>query len=419
MKRPMAHTRVTVKLRKSRTHHEWYLIVESYPVMRDGYDKPGRIVESVNRVITTPIFDKSLETRSGDYKPKRDKNGIILCRSEADQESCIYADNVRRIRQHEYDTSELYADSENEIAAQNERSKQDFIAYLKKITYSRHPKSSDSIIVNWKRVGELLELFSEGKPIPFSSISVKWMEDVKMFLLKAPKGGKGKTGTIGQNTASTYFSIIKAGLKQAFIDEYLTVDMSEKVKNIPTKEVRREVLTLEEINRLAETPCSSDVLRRASFFSILTGLRHCDIQGLKWGQVIWFKDSWRINFDQDKTDGVEYMPISDQAHEICGERRGPDRLVFEGLQDPSWINRPVEKWIKAAGINKHITFHCFRHSYATLQLANGTDIYTVSKMLGHTNVKTTQIYAKVVDEKKQKAAKAILIENLGKIERNS
>ena len=64
----------------------------------------------------------------------------------------------------------------------------------------------------------------------------------------------------------------------------------------------------------------------------------------------------------------------------------------------------------AAGIKKHITFHCFRHSYATLQLAGGTDIYTVSKMLGHTNVKTTQIYAKIVDAKKEEATKAIQLD---------
>jgi site-specific recombinase XerD len=60
--------------------------------------------------------------------------------------------------------------------------------------------------------------------------------------------------------------------------------------------------------------------------------------------------------------------------------------------------------------SKHITFHCFRHSYATLQLAGGTDIYTVSKMLGHTNVKTTQVYAKVVDEKKEKATETIKLD---------
>ena len=104
------------------------------------------------------------------------------------------------------------------------------------------------------------------------------------------------------------------------------------------------------------------------------------------------------------------MPISAQAYQLCGERRDPDRLVFEGLQDPSWISKPLERWIVKSGIQKHITFHCFRHTYATLQLTNGTNIYTVSKMLGHKKVSTTQIYAKIVDEKKEQAADAIKLD---------
>ena len=101
------------------------------------------------------------------------------------------------------------------------------------------------------------------------------------------------------------------------------------------------------------------------------------------------------------------MPISKQAYQLCGEPRNPEQLVFEDLPDPSWISSPLKRWIKSAGITRNITFHCFRHTYATLQLAGGTDIYTVSKMLGHTNVKTTQVYAKVVDEKKQKTTGTI------------
>jgi len=95
MKKPLSHTKVTVKLRKSQYKEEWYLIVEAYPVVSAG-NKVERIVESVNRSITTPIWDKSSTTRSSGYKPKRDINGIIMCRSTLDQESCIYADNVRK-----------------------------------------------------------------------------------------------------------------------------------------------------------------------------------------------------------------------------------------------------------------------------------------------------------------------------------
>jgi integrase len=172
-------------------------------------------------------------------------------------------------------------------------------------------------------------------------------------------------------------------------------------------QTRREFLTVEELNTLAATPCEQDTMKRAALFSALTGLRHCDIQKMRWKEIQIDGDQARLNFTQQKTKGVEYMPISLQALELCGEPRKPEQLVFEDLPDPSWISRPLKKWLETAGITKKITFHCFRHTFATLQLTNSTDIYTVSKMLGHTNVKTTQIYAKVVDEKKEKAAHAI------------
>ena len=71
------------------------------------------------------------------------------------------------------------------------------------------------------------------------------------------------------------------------------------------------------------------------------------------------------------------------------------------------INYPLKQWLSDAGITKHVTFHCFRHTFATLQIAAGTDIYTVSKMLTHRNVSTTQIYAELVNEKKRESANKI------------
>ena len=413
MKRALANTRVTVKLRKSEYHEEWYLYIESYPVFEPGKSTPQRVREYLNRIITTPIWDKKKHAKTTSegkvsYKPKRDLNGIIQCKSQLDQEMCIYADKVRNIRQTEYDNAALYSETDREQAEQMERSNSNFIEYFNHAMKSRHKHSSDSIIVNWMRVYELLKIFAKGDSILFSQIDLKMMEDFRMFLMDAPQGGN-KSGTISQNTASTYFSIFKAALKQAFIDGYLTIDISAKVKGIQEKESRREYLTVDELNLLAQTPCDA-LLKRAALFSALTGIRHCDIQKLKWEEVEYFNGGYRLNFTQKKTKGVEYMPISDQAFELCGERKEGDLLVFAGLPNPSWINRPVKKWVEAAGIKKHITFHCFRHSYATLQLAGGTDIYTVSKMLGHTNVKTTQIYAKIVDSKKEEATKAITLD---------
>ena len=84
--------------------------------------------------------------------------------------------------------------------------------------------------------------------------------------------------------------------------------------------------------------------------------------------------------------------------------------MFEGLKYSAYLNKLLRNWIQSAGITKHITFHCFRHTYATLQLFNGTDIYTVSKMLGHKDLKTTQVYIKIVDAAKREATNRITID---------
>ena len=419
MKKKLAKTKCTVKLRKSEYHNEWYLILESYPVFENG--KTKRVIEALNRSVTTPIWDKSRTARTTDagktFKPKRDVNGIIQCRSEADMMSCVYADEFRKQRQREYDNADLFSDAEAAQDELNQKLKCDFIAYFKQVNAKIHTKSSESIIVNWNRVGALLELFREGKPWPFSEMTPKVIEDFRQYILTAPLGGK-KTGTVSTNTASTYFSIFKAALKRAFVDGYLMTDIGGATKSIAGEERRREHLTLEELNTLAATPCDNPVIRRAALFSALTGLRHCDIQKLTWSEIQKEGKGYRLNFTQKKTKGVEYMPISDQALLLCGKRGKPKDLVFAGLPSPSWISKPLKRWIKAAGITRTITFHCFRHTYATLQLAGGTDIYTVSKMLGHTNVSTTQIYAKVVDEKKDKAANVITIDSLKLEEEN-
>ena len=415
MKKPLANTKVTVKLRKSEYHNEWYLIIESYPVFKAGSTKPSRVIEAINRTITTPIWDRTRTARttqtSQTFKPKRDINGIIQCKSAKDKESCIYADEVRKLRQKEYDNTALFSDTEAELAEQNERSKCNFIEYFNKTLIRRHTKSSQSIIVNWNRVGELLKLYAGSDTILFSQINLGYIDRFRNWLLTAPCGGT-KKGTISQNTASTYFSIFKAALKQAFIDGYLTIDLSAKVKGIKEQESRREHLTNDELNTLAATECDRPTLKRAALFSALTGLRLCDIQKLRWSEVQKEGDTYRLNFTQQKTKGVEYMPISEQAYQLLGEPQENNKLVFDDLPDSAWISSPLSRWLKSAGIKRHITFHCFRHTFATLQLAGGTDIYTVSKMLGHTNVSTTQVYAKVIDEKKNKAAEVIKIDNL-------
>jgi len=409
-------TKVTVRLRKAEFRKEWFIYLESYPVMVPGKNGAQRIREYLNRSVTTVDFDKKRPARttqeSVSFKPKRDDNGIIVCKSENDRETMFYADSLRKLRQKEYDNIELYSELETIKAEEKERSQEDFVKYFDLLVTKRHKNSSESIQINWYRSIKFLKDFG-GEKIMFSQINTKFCDKFKSYLLTA-KSGSNKENTISQNTASTYFSVFKAALKEAFIDGYFTSDISAKIKAIPHEESRREYLTLDELNTLVETPCELEVLKRAALFSALTGLRHSDIQKLTWSEISIENYQSKINFTQKKTKGVEYMPISLQSLQLCGEIGLPNELVFKNLTNPAWISRPLKKWIESAGITKKITFHNFRHTFATLQLSSGTDIYTVSKMLGHTNVKTTQVYAKVVDEKKNKAAQAIQLNSLKK-----
>lgn len=168
---------------------------------------------------------------------------------------------------------------------------------------------------------------------------------------------------------------------------------------------------MEEVNRLAKTECSLPILKQAALFSALTGLRFSDIEKMVWSELEFIEGQGHfIHFTQQKSEGVETMPISEQAFGLLGERRQPTDKVFKGLVYSAWTNSHLLKWLTKAEITKNVTFHSFRHTFATLQLSKGTDIYTVSKMLGHRDLKTTQIYAKIIDQTKRAAANKIQLD---------
>ena len=162
---------------------------------------------------------------------------------------------------------------------------------------------------------------------------------------------------------------------------------------------------------LVKTDCESKQLKTAFLFACLTGLRWSDINKLVWSEVQHSDEmGYYIRFRQQKTKGAETLPISEQARNMLGEEKEKTERVFKGLKYSAWHNVKLAQWVLRAGITKNITFHCARHTYATLQLTMGTDIYTVSKLLGHRELKTTQIYAKVIDNKKKEAANKIQLD---------
>jgi len=193
----------------------------------------------------------------------------------------------------------------------------------------------------------------------------------------------------------------------AYKEGYLKENINDNLDKIEAKETRREYLTMDELKKLYNTPCDPPVLRAASLFSCLTGLRISDILQLRWEDIRDFPDGGKcVRLCTEKTETEATIPISQEALELCGTPG--TGLVFKDLTRLI-VNTKLKPWLKKCGITKYITFHCFRHTFATLQVNEGTDIYTVSHLLTHANVGTTQIYADIVDKSKRDAVERIKI----------
>ena len=319
------------------------------------------------------------------------------------------AEGIRARRENELNKPEIYNPAELEQLKRIEMSGKSFLEYFRTLAEKRETSNRE----NWVSTLMFLEDFSGGI-IKFSDLTESYIEKFRAYLLTA----KSKRGEkpLAQNTAASYFNKLKTALRQAHIDGYLQTDVSARIAAIKTAETNREHLTLEELNSLAKTPCNFPILKRAALFSALTGLRFSDIQKMTWNEIEYEAGrGYFLKFTQQKTQKLEVLPISEQAYSFTEGKENPKEMpqgakVFEGLNYSAHLNRHLYQWIGAAGITKNITFHCFRHTFATLQLSEGTDIYTVSKMLGHKSVQTTQVYAKVVEESKRKAADKIRLE---------
>lgn len=284
---------------------------------------------------------------------------------------------------------------------------ENFLKYFQLLARKRTGSNSD----NWKSSVKYFEIYCKGK-CTMRDITERFCESFKDYLLKAPSRKSDKV-TLSNNSAVSYFNKFKATLKQAYKDGYLKEDINAKIDCIKLAEISSVFLTMEELNKLAKTPCDNDVLKRASLFTALTGMRHVDVKNLTWKNVFFDKDNgYYMNYTQQKTKQVEdNTPISAQAFSLMGERGEPNDKIFKGLIYSASTSIDLARWLLSADIKKKITYHKFRHTYTVLQLSNGTDIYTVSKMLGHKNVSvTSKVYAKIVDETKRKASNAFTID---------
>jgi integrase len=270
---------------------------------------------------------------------------------------------------------------------------------------------------SWHSVHKHFTNFVKGRDVRFEEVDQVLLENFKQYLLREPITKSGRQ--LSNNAALSYFNKIKTLLKEAYMQRIITENPATRVRGIKEVDTKREYLTFEELQKLVHAPCQIDVLKRAFLFSSLTGLRHSDIRKMTWGEL-YYEESigWILRFTQQKTKSVENLPISEQAIQFIdsdidlvkqrvNDPAWKDEKVFKGLAYDCWFNKKLKLWMQAAGIEKKATFHTGRHSFATLMLSLNTDMMVVSKLLGHKNLKTTQIYAKVLDSRKIEATNKI------------
>ncbi len=249
-----------------------------------------------------------------------------------------------------------------------------------------------------------IEAAYNGRAVTLAQIDKDFCEGFAAYLKDTARQWSGK---LSPNTTALYYSNFEAAINEAykkgviFKNPAALVDESEKPQGEPAE---RDYLTTEELKALASTKCPNEQVKAAFLFSCFCGLRLSDIEGLTWGNVCQDGNTWRLETRMQKTRQIIYLPLSDAARRYMPERgnKEPESLVFD-LPKRVTTQCDIRTWIKRAGITKNISFHCARHTFATLALTQGADLYSISKLLGHTNVATTQIYATIVDKKKQEA----------------
>ncbi len=184
---------------------------------------------------------------------------------------------------------------------------------------------------------------------------------------------------------------------------FYELDLKEKIHKTPSN---REYLTVNEVKALAGASTGSPITKQTFLFCCFTGLRHSDMAALRWQDIQNTDAGEIINLpSMQKTKHPVIIPLGIQAKSWLPERNNaePDAKVFPDAPTIGCADRALKHMAKRAGIDKTISFHCSRHTFATLALTAGGDIFTTSKILGHTNVHTTEIYAGVVNEKKMAA----------------
>lgn len=251
------------------------------------------------------------------------------------------------------------------------------------------------------RMAQLDKVYCEGL--------VQYLAHAKTIGTDVPKRGEHHEKDLAKGTARLYYNTFVTALNEAVREGIIPENPTKLLKKEEKKligqgESRRCYLSIEEIRLLMATPCKDETVKQAFLFACFCGLRISDVRTLRWADIGKGTEGYYISKLMVKTRYVVTVPLSENALSwmpVRGQARA-DNKVFE-LPSFFSVNYRLKQWAREAGIDKPVTFHCARHTFATTLLTMGVDLYTTSKLLGHQNIITTQVYAEIVNKKKVEA----------------
>jgi len=243
--------------------------------------------------------------------------------------------------------------------------------------------------------------------LPFERLSLENVEVFRSYIQSAQL--RRRKGVIASSTAASYFTKFIEAVKQAYYRDFIPKDLSKQIKGIDEIDTIKEWLFPDEIKLLKNTPFEDEELKSFCLFLIYTGLRKGDASKVKWSEFI--NDptmGWTIPRIQGKTGNKIYHPINNNALDaIGGKVLDSTDLVFPWYKQKKDYNGKMREWIKKAGIKKHITLHCFRHTYACLLQSKGYNHATIQQLMGHSNISTTMRYIKLLDSQLKEASDSL------------
>ena len=290
------------------------------------------------------------------------------------------------------------------------RSKMNLVDYIKDLAEKKRIKAGGGKRTQATKYHALIRLIEDynGTKTTFKQVDKKYCAGFIDHLKTAKSRNNGLP--LHETTQASYMLIFETVLNTAIKDEVTNINPFKLVKqDDKPKKQKQEIiyLTIDEVQTLEKTPYAPHPITKNSFlFSCYTGLRFSDVAGLTWDRLQ--KDNTGgtfINYVQKKTGKQEYLPIPQKAVEFLPERgtaKDTDK-VFK-LPSGGYVNFHLKHWAISAGIKKHLTFHVARHTYATVLLSLGAGIETISKNLGHSDIRITQMHYAAIENKLQRAA---------------